>query len=177
MENRYIPLADAKDPVAAVVGKHLPEWLHRRLPERLNRDEVRTPMQWTAGPNAGFCAPTVAPWLPVHDNHRARNVESETRDPDSLLAWYRTLFALRAKQTALREGSLELASDGARDVLRYDRVGDGERLSVVANLGEFPATVWLGDGATLLAASDRAATLARGQVTLAPHTAIVARRA
>jgi len=31
---------------------------------RTSRDNARTPMQWTAGPSAGFTAGT--PWIPVH---------------------------------------------------------------------------------------------------------------
>ncbi|MFO0624480.1 MAG: alpha-amylase family glycosyl hydrolase [Polyangiales bacterium] len=175
MENRYIPLADAKDPVASTVAKHLPEWLNRRLPERLNRDEVRSPMQWTAAPNAGFCPEGVAPWLPLHDNRARRNVETEARDPDSLLTWYRTLLALRSAHEALREGRLELASDTPRDVIRFDRVSPHERLVVVVNLGDDPTGVRLGTEASLLAASDRGCVLERGALVLPPHTAVVAR--
>jgi glycosidase len=176
MENRYIPLVDAKDPLARTVARHLPEWLNRRLPERLNRDEVRCPMQWTAAPNAGFCPSGVAPWLPVHDNHPQRNAASQARDPDSLLTWYRTLLALRAERDALREGRLELASDTSRHVIRFDRVGARERIVVAANLGDAPAVVRLGVGATLLAASDRGCALTGGSVTLPPHAAVVAQR-
>jgi glycosidase len=176
LENRYIPLANAKDPVAGVVARHLPEWLNRRLPERLNRDEVRSPMQWTDAPNAGFCPAEVAPWLPVHDRWRERNVEVQARDPDSLLTWYRTLLALRSEREALREGRLDLAPDAAPDVVCFDRVSPRERLTVAANLGDAPITVRLGDGATLLAASDRGCVLRDDAVTLPPHTAVVAQR-
>lgn len=105
MENLYIPLDEANDPIPGVVARHLPEAVNRRLAERLNRDEVRTPMQWTSAPNAGFCPPEVEPWLPVHPNHRNRNVEDEATDPDSLLSWYRTLLALRRDRPSLHRGS------------------------------------------------------------------------
>lgn len=175
MENRYIPLADAKDPIASTVAKRLPEWLNRRLPERLNRDEVRSPMQWTAAAHADFCPEGVTPWLPLHDNRAQRNVETEARDPDSLLAWYRTLLALRGTREALREGRLELASDTSRHVIRFDRISRHERVVVVANLGDAPTALRLGAEATLLAASDRGCVLERGALTLPPHTAVVAR--
>jgi len=176
MENRYIPLAEAKDPVARVVARHLPEWINRRLPERLNRDEVRSPMQWTADLHGGFCPAEVAPWLPVHDNRRTRNVETQEHDSDSLLSWYRRLLALRSEREALREGRLELAPGEGRDVLCFDRVGTGERLAIAANLGDSSATVSLGEAASLLASSDPGCSLRDGAVTLPPHTAVVALR-
>ncbi len=177
MENRPLSLADAKDPVAHVFGRYLPEWIHRRLPERLNRDEVRTPMQWTAGPNAGFCPAGVEPWLPVHDELGERNVASQRRDPDSLLSWYRALLALREAHESLRDGTLELADEDHPDVIRFDRVGPAERLTIAANLGRSPTRVRLGEGVRLLAASDPGCTLLDGVLALPPHSAIVARRA
>ena len=37
-----------------------------------SRDNARTPMQWTGGPNAGFTTGT--PWLGVNPNYREINV-------------------------------------------------------------------------------------------------------
>ena len=45
----------------------------------LGRDPERTPMQWSAAPNAGFTAGT--PWLPVAADYRETNVETQRRDP------------------------------------------------------------------------------------------------
>ena len=141
MENTYIPLAEANDPIPSVVAKRLPEWLNKKMPERLNRDEVRTPMQWTAEPGAGFSEPGTTPWLPIHENHRTRNVATERDDPASLLNWYRDLLALRKATPALRVGALELATDGPDDVIRFERTLDGTTVSVIANLGSRPQTV------------------------------------
>ncbi|MCB0963967.1 MAG: alpha-glucosidase, partial [Acidimicrobiales bacterium] len=140
MENRYIPLADAIDPVPRVVARRLPEPLNRKLPERLNRDEVRTPMQWTSSPHAGFCPDDVAPWLPVHDNRTERNVADETGQQGSLLEWYRELLALRRAHPALHGGTLTVRTEGDQGhpdppgLLRYHRDADDEHLVVVANL-------------------------------------------
>jgi glycosidase len=174
MENRYIPIAQANDPVPGVVAKHLPEWLNRKLPERLNRDEVRTPMQWTAAPGAGFCPPAVTPWLPIHENHRTRNVADQSADPHSLLSWYRTLLDLRSQRDALREGRLELRDGGGGEVICFDRIAGDDRLSVAANLGDTFATVALAAGAELLASSDPRCTALDGRLRLPPHTAAIA---
>jgi glycosidase len=187
MTNRSIPLRDANDPVPGVVAKYLPEWLHARLPERLNRDEVRVPMQWNGQPGAGFTEAGVTPWLPFHEDHVSVNVEAEEADPDSLLRWYRELLALRRSSCALREGSLELF-DTHPDVIAYERAaapadekaGVGgefdaaERFLVVANLGagEVVHPVHRGEAA---AVSDPAVAVTESSVTLPPNSAAVLR--
>ena len=188
MTNRYIPLRDANDPVPGVVARYLPEWLHARLPERLNRDEVRVPMQWNGRPGAGFTEAGVTPWLPFHEDHVSVNVEAEEANPDSLLRWYRELLELRRSSRALRTGTLELF-DTHPDVIAYERAAtsaggaagadgvpgdDAERLLVVANLGEAEVVhpVHRGEAA---AVSDSAVAVTDSSVTLAPDSAAVLR--
>jgi alpha-glucosidase len=59
-----------------------------------SRDRGRTPMPWTAAPEAGFTEPGVRPWLPLGE-HTTVNVESQRHDPGSTLNLTRTLLALR----------------------------------------------------------------------------------
>ena len=179
MENRYIPLAEANDPIPGVVAKRLPEALNRRLAERLNRDEVRTPMQWEPGPGAGFCPPDVTPWLPIHHNAAVRNVQTQEADDSSLLHWYRSLLHLRSERPALHQGSLELlpVRDGQGDLLCYLRHAGDDLCEVVANLGSVWAELALeGPGASsatlLLASSDRV-VLRGGQLSLPPNSVAV----
>ena len=63
---------------------------------------IRTPMQWDAGAQAGFTSGT--PWHAVNANHTTRNVAVEDADTGSLLNWYRDLIHLRAETEALRRG-------------------------------------------------------------------------
>ena len=84
----------------------------------LGRDPARTPMQWDAGPGAGFSA--ARPWLPLAADHRAVNVEAQRDDPGSMLALYRKLIALRRGSPALEVGRFE-ALAAAQDVLAYRR--------------------------------------------------------
>lgn len=176
MENRYIPLADAIDPIPSVVAKRLPEWVNRRMPERLNRDEVRTPMQWTGEPGAGFCPPDADPWLPIHDNHRTRNVADESADPGSLLNWYRELLALRTAHPALHAGSLTLAPAGEgtqAKVLHYERRHGEDRVLVVANLGDLGVATKVPPRAEIVAASDPGTSIAGTSLTVPAHSAVV----
>jgi len=75
-------LEDVRDPLARL------GWPHAK-----RRDGERTPMQWEAGPAAGFT--TGRPWLPLPASVATHNVAAETRDPGSVLVYYRKLLALR----------------------------------------------------------------------------------
>ena len=64
----------------------------RRVPGMgLGRDPVRTPMQWSAAPHAGFTSGE--PWLPVSPDHRLVNAAAQRLDPKSMLALHRALIA------------------------------------------------------------------------------------
>jgi len=65
--------------------------------------DLRTPLQWTAGPNAGFT--TGKPWHPVHPDYQKVNVATESTAPDSLVSLYRELIRLRPRSPALRGGT------------------------------------------------------------------------
>ncbi|MBP5389883.1 MAG: alpha-amylase [Bacteroidales bacterium] len=73
----------------------------------------RTPMQWTAGPNAGFstCAPEDL-FLPVDTDGGALTVEAQDADPNSLLNHVRRILALRQDSPAMSNtGDWEYVSD------------------------------------------------------------------
>ncbi len=59
------------------------------------RDNARTPMQWDASPGAGFTTGT--PWIAINPNHADINVAAQRDDPQSVLAHYRRLIALRKR--------------------------------------------------------------------------------
>jgi len=58
-----------------------PEKLHhgRTVIEMKARDHARTPMQWDASPNAGFCDPDVKPWMRVNDDYKVVNAEAQMK--------------------------------------------------------------------------------------------------
>ncbi len=97
------------------------------------RDGCRSPMQWSAAPNAGFAFPGVEPWLPVHPNYKTRNVMAQQADPDSLLNWYKRLVAARKAHPALRTGMFLPVTYGTRFVFSYLRQLEGETLLVALN--------------------------------------------
>ena len=53
---------------------------------KISRDNARTPMQWDAGPNAGFT--TGDPWLPVNPNYTWLNAAAQIDATDTVFAHY-----------------------------------------------------------------------------------------
>src|SRR4029077_12986273 len=106
-----------------------------------SRDPERTPMQWDGGPNAGFTARGVEPWLPVAPDHSHVNVATEDRNERSVLNLFRRLTGLRRELPALSVGSFRLVDVGASDVVAYVREHGGARLLVLLNIGGRPQDV------------------------------------
>ena len=96
-----------------------------------SRDNARTPMQWTAGENAGFT--TGKPWLPVNENHREINAESQVDAPDSIFACYRALIALRKANPVITAGEFRLLLPEDEDLFAYVREDGKTRLLVVCS--------------------------------------------
>ena len=71
-----------------------------------SRDNARTPMQWSAGPTAGFT--DGEPWLPVNPNKSEVNVESARADASSIWHYYRDLIDLRHDEDVLVYGTYDL---------------------------------------------------------------------
>ena len=99
------------------------------------RDPARTPMQWDATPNAGFCPEGVEPWLPVAEDHETINVDVQSSDPRSMLALCRRLLGLRRELPALTAGSYRALDTGDGSVLAYLREHAEDRVLVVLNFG------------------------------------------
>ncbi len=97
---------------------------------------IRLPMQWTGGPNAGFTSGT--PWRAPREDFPTVNVEQEESSPDSLLAFYRQLIALRGDHPALQQGSLAKITTGNAGVYCILRSSPDENILVLINLSRSP---------------------------------------
>jgi maltose alpha-D-glucosyltransferase/alpha-amylase len=111
-----------------------------------DRDGLRTPMQWAAGPTAGFS--TAEPddlYLPVISapgfGPDAVNVADQRTDSHSLLNWIRSMLALRSAHPVLGSGSFELVATSQKAAFAFLRVDDAEKLLVVANFSAEPLQV------------------------------------
>ncbi|MGC9396925.1 MAG: alpha-amylase family glycosyl hydrolase [Anaerolineae bacterium] len=129
MEDVPIPPEKIQDPQGINLG-----------PER-TRDVCRTPMQWDAGPNAGFSPEGVETWLPLADDYPARNVAALTVDPKSILSLYRRLLGLRRTRPALQGGVYRPVDVTYDDVYVYHRAVFAERYLIALNFAAEPRTL------------------------------------
>ncbi len=139
----------------------------------LGRDPSRTPMQWNASPNAGFCPPNVTPWLPIGAIYKQVNVEAERVNESSMLSLTHALLALRRSRAALNRGSYRTLESSSEECLVYLRQYDNERLVVVLNFSEEPQLVRIaepGESHILLSTSPcRKEALNRAELRLQGH--------
>ncbi|MBL0644948.1 alpha,alpha-phosphotrehalase [Aeromonas veronii] len=119
-----------------------------------SRDNSRTPMQWSAAPNAGFTSGT--PWLKPAANYPEINAEAALADQNSVFWHYRDLIALRKAHPIFTQGDYQELLTGHPQIWAYARRANGQTLLVVSNFyGEpvefaLPAELQSGQGRLLL---------------------------
>lgn len=141
------------------------------------RDIARTPMQWSAEPNAGFTSAD-QPWLPVAPDFPRNNVEVQSEDPESFLSLYRQLGQLRTASSALRHGKLKTIKTNAKDTLGYLRYTDDEAYLTLVNFGGSERICHVLPMGRKVVASSRHGELHRlaaegEEITLSPYSAAV----
>jgi alpha-glucosidase len=114
----------------------------------VGRDGCRIPMPWDAdaGPPFGFGPRGSTPWLPQPSDWGARSVAAQERDPDSVLALYRSALRLRRELVPGLGDRVALVDRGDADVFAFARAAGrpGETgLVCVVNCGA--AAVPIGD--------------------------------
>ena len=109
-----------------------------------DRDGVRTPMQWSDAPNAGFAPPLgeAALYAPVIDDeiygYRRINVKAQRADPGSLLNRMREMIRIRKAHPALGRGTIRFLEAQNQAVLAYLLTDGKETILVVGNLSPEP---------------------------------------
>ncbi len=107
-----------------------------------DRDGVRTPMQWNADRNAGFSqASSQRLCLPItmdpEYHYETINVETQHKNPHSLLWWTKRLIALRKEFKAFGRGTMEFLDAKNSKVLAFTRHYHDEDVLIVANFSRF----------------------------------------
>ena len=112
---------DVKDPIGRT------GW-----PKEKGRDGERTPMQWDESDNAGFSKAT--PWLPVPPSYKTHNVADESKDPNSVLEFYKKVLKLRHTNKCLLDGNYVPLNQNDQNVLSYLRIYKDQAVIVALNM-------------------------------------------
>lgn len=116
-------------------GIQSPESMMDALARR-GRDNSRTPMQWDSSQFAGFTAEDaeVSPWIDVNPNHTHINAVDESKDAQSVHAFYKKLIALRHQNPVVAAGDWQLIDDQDEKVYAFTRSLGDARLLVMVNV-------------------------------------------
>ena len=158
LEQSYVPPELRQDPMWFNSGKTVE-----------GRDGCRTPIPWDDSPGHGFTTGT--PWLPFGKD--GTSVAAQDADPLSMLAFYRSVIALRR---SLRD---ELGRDvswvaAAPSVLGFSRsCGDGSLLCLMSAGKTEPVTVALPAGRwQVVLDTSEAAVVKDGGLVVQPDTTV-----
>lgn len=143
-----------------------------------SRDGARSPMQWSAAPNAGFTAPDTTPWLPADMSFPVINVEAQNADPRSHLSLFRRLLTLRRKHPALHHGAWKIMETENDQLMMYLREHDRDRFLIVLNFSSAPLMIdvsHLSERGDVLCSTllDRAGEFDLGHLTLRSHEGLI----
>jgi len=102
--------------------------------QKKSRDNARTPMQWTNGINAGFTSNR--PWIKINENYKEINVESEMKNSDSILNYYKKLIRIRKNYPVIVYGSFTPILEEHPQMYGYVRYLGKEELLVLSNFSK-----------------------------------------
>lgn len=145
-----------------------------------SRDHGRLPMQWDSSPNAGFTVASATPWMTINKDYTKWNVASQIDDPQSIMAYWKQMIALRKEYSDLLVyGSytpMEESETGEM-VLGYERSWSqtDQKAVVLLNFSDQSQTVFVEkyEGFSILISNDGRLDPAKNQVELQPYGAVV----
>ncbi len=139
-----------------------------------SRDNGRTPMLWNDSLNAGFTTGT--PWLKVHQDYKTLNVESQLKDPTSVLNYYKKLTRLRKDPSYVdcftygRFDEIDLHND---EVIAYSRTDEKLKIKIFCNFMDSALKVRLDNGEETILTTCDSVNVQNGELVLPPCTAAV----
>jgi oligo-1,6-glucosidase len=99
------------------------------------RDHARLPMQWDSGPNAGFTAKDVTPWMRVNDDWKTKNVELQSGSSLSLLGFWKRILKLRKEyKDIFVYGVYRLYATEAEELFVFTKEGSRKKSLTVVNM-------------------------------------------
>lgn len=111
------------------------------------RDNNRTPIQWDGSLNAGWNE-GAEPWIKINPNYKMINVKDELKDENSILNFYKRLFAIR-KSNLYKDlfvyGKFIPQEFNDDDIFAYIRENDHKKVMIICNMKEKNKTLHLND--------------------------------
>lgn len=111
-----------------------PDWSREKIFHAINtkgRDNARTPVQWSAGENAGFSSHT--PWIKLNTNYPEINIADDMSNQNSIWHFYKHLIQLRKELPIITYGDFDLLAEDDSHLFAYVRTYKHQHLLVVAN--------------------------------------------
>lgn len=115
------------------IVKYIPfgKCLARYCFSRRARDHARTPMQWSAGENAGFSSGK--PWMMVNPNYKFINANKDMSADKSIYNFYAKLHAYRKGNDVIIDGDYKDICPNSSDIFAYERKLGDKTVVVVVN--------------------------------------------
>lgn len=130
-----------EDEYADIMSVNVLKTLHAKAPfligiakkvlSKVARDHARTPMQWSAAPNAGFTSGT--PWMKVNPNYKEINAQESREDEDGIFGFYQKLLRLRKGNRTVIEGKYECLLPKDKNLFVYTRTTAEKTYLVICN--------------------------------------------
>ncbi|WP_022925895.1 glycoside hydrolase family 13 protein [Serinicoccus marinus] len=147
----------------------------------VGRDNARTPVQWTAGPGAGFSAGE--PWIGVNPNHTEINARAQVGVAGSVLEHYRALIALRHDEPVVARGGVTPLAMEHPDLWAFGRDFGDARLLTLASFTREPISLpedlldgWREADVAISTSPEAAAGVQDGGVLLGWESVVLVRR-
>ena len=130
----------------------------RKILQRKARDHSRTPVQWTPGPNAGFCEEGIEPWMRVNDDYKTVNAEAQVNfdssdhtvvraaHPSVYRFWQECLNRRKEYKDIFVYGTFQLLETEHRQgegVIAYQMAGSEGGFVVALNFSAHAAPWWV----------------------------------
>jgi glycosidase len=160
------PYKYALDPLGQKY-KHVPRFLFDMINESINRDEMRTPMQWDTTINAGFTKGG-STWLPIEKEFKRVNVQAALHDSSSLYYSTQQLLRLRNTLQPVKEGELTMINnkDLPSGVIGYKRSFGGESVFIYINFSKQKKVIKHVEGNAIIHSIKKTDTIQNGNITL-----------
>lgn len=142
LNNDNLRLSETNDICAHMVFKtakrilkfYSDEKLDELIANSINRDQARSPFQWSDDVNAGFNEGAKT-WIPIHNDYEKINANCSVFDSNSIFNYYKKLIEIRKNNLALLLGEIkeEVIS---KSLIVYSRYQENEKFLIVLNFSD-----------------------------------------